>query len=844
MHSLAEIIQLTNHGNFEQADQVFLQLSEQDDSNAEVLNIGAIVSLRRRRFQESLQRIDRAIERAQSIAELWNTRGAILLDMRRHKEAFESFSKAAELNPEYKEAIRNRGLPLKHAGHLEAAERCFRETVDSFPDDPQSWTLLSETQFAQKHFSAAIESASQAIKITPASRVAHRLRIRACIDAGLLESGKTFLNDARDQCGDSYEWNELNGTLLRRTGQFEEAIQVFRRMLTSNPDKSSLLIQLCLCLLEQDRPENIEQIKELLRRMQFESGPETASLVELGQNLLEQNQTQLTEQILHRIPAAFREQQIVSILRIRLHTQKQQFQFAHSILSKHLQQHPRSASSDLAEAELAIAEGQPESAIRCLRRLLAEAPTHLRGCQLLSDQLIRSSAAVGAAASAGSPRRLRLEEALLVAQRGLTEVEDEELLFQQAKALHALQKPREAVGILRSLKEFPREAQRLHLMGLCSLDTGEVNNASEYFRQSLTHDAEYAPAHYHLALSNTPKAPQERIRELTDLLNRDNISGQQECLLRVALGRAFDAAKEYERAFFEYQQSNRIKADADDPMAEDRPRDHAYFMSEIAEVFDRDFFRNRTDVGSDTTRPVFIVGLPRSGTTLTEQILASHSAVFGAGELQDVGEWPSRIERLAQSVSATFPGAVKQLSYDQLRSLSLRYERSLNSYSSTATHIVDKMPTNFLHLGLIGLLFPNATIIHCQRAPLDIFVSCVRHGIDWPFSDIDEFGPYYRAYSQLMSHWSEVLPNEILNLHYEELVRSPREQINKLLIHCNLPWEDACMEFNQSERTVITPSRSQVRQPIYTSSVGAWTRYQPQLGPLLSNLQIESTRDS
>jgi len=844
MNSLHEIVQLTQNGRYKRADEAFRKLGEQRLASPELLNIGAIVSLRMGRFQESLQRIEQAIQQHGSSAELWNTRGAILLEMQRYQEAFESFSRAAELNPAYEEAVRNRGLPLKQAGHLEAAERLFQEAVRNFPQDAQSWTLLAEIQFAQKKFSLAIESATRAIRLTPANHIAHRLRIGACVEAGFADTGEEFLQEAGGQCGDCYDWNELNGKLLRRTGQIDAAMQIFRTMLGAHPDALPLQIQLALCLLGRNRPEDAAEVEALIGRMPLESASEVPALSELGEQLLEHQQFRLVEQLLRRIPVAVSKQQMIAILAVRFHTQQRRFRLAHRILDEHLQHHPRTSATEVAAAELAIAEGNTESAIRSLRRLLAEGPTHLRGCQLLADQLIRSSAAIGAVASAGSPRRLRLEEALLVAQRGLTDVEDEELLFLQAKALHTLQKPREAMGILQSLRGFTRESQRLHLMGLCSLDTGDLENAREFFRQSLARDPEYAPAHYHLALSSVPDAPQERIRELNDLLNRDSVSRQQECLLRAALGRAFDAAKEYDRAFSEYQRSNRIKAEADYSPAEHRPCDHAHFMGEIANVFDRDLFGNRADVGSETTRPVFIVGLPRSGTTLTEQILASHSAVFGAGELQEAGEWPSRIERLVQNPAATYPYAVDQLTDDQLRSIGRRYERALNSYSSTAAHVVDKMPTNFLHLGLIGLLFPNATIIHCQRDPRDIFVSCVRHGIDWPFSDIQEFGPYYKAYTQLMTHWSEVLPNPIFELQYELLVQSPRENILQLLTHCNLPWDDACMDFNNSPRTVITPSRSQVRQPIYTSSVGTWTRYQSHLTSLISDLLPESTEVS
>jgi hypothetical protein len=230
--------------------------------------------------------------------------------------------------------------------------------------------------------------------------------------------------------------------------------------------------------------------------------------------------------------------------------------------------------------------------------------------------------------------------------------------------------------------------------------------------------------------------------------------------------------------------------------------------------------------------------MPRSGTTLVEQILASHSKVYGAGELHD-------IDKIAKTMSgpngSEFPETVQSTSGQELRELGIRYLSAVRRRASLAERVTDKMPHNFPYVGLIYLILPNSRIIHTRRDPRDVALSCFSllfaQG-QMAFSyDLTELGHYYRAYQVLMDHWRNVLPPGVmLEVQYEELVRNLEEQARRIIEHCGLEWDDACLAFYKTERPVRTASVTQVRRPIYSGSVGRWHPYEHLLQPFVRAL--------
>jgi hypothetical protein len=246
--------------------------------------------------------------------------------------------------------------------------------------------------------------------------------------------------------------------------------------------------------------------------------------------------------------------------------------------------------------------------------------------------------------------------------------------------------------------------------------------------------------------------------------------------------------------------------------------------------------RAKRGLGDPSDAPVFIVGMPRSGTTLIEQILASHPKVFGAGELRAMA---NLAERISGPKGILFPEAASTLTDDHLLQLGGQYLHVVRRLAPTAERITDKMPGNFVLAGLIHLALPNARIIHVCRDARDTAFSCFSilfaRGHEFTY-DLADVGRYCGAYRRLMNHWRNVMPGVMLEVHYEEVVADLESQARRIIAHCGLEWDERCLEFYRTERSVRTASANQVRQPIYRSSIGRWRLHKDALLPLLKAL--------
>jgi tetratricopeptide (TPR) repeat protein len=310
--------------------------------------------------------------------------------------------------------------------------------------------------------------------------------------------------------------------------------------------------------------------------------------------------------------------------------------------------------------------------------------------------------------------------------------------------------------------------------------------------------------------------------------------------LHFALAKAHEDNGRYESAFQHLLAGNALKR-------RQVTYDEAATLARLKrtrELFSRDFIASRDGAGEPAAAPVFIVGMPRSGTSLIEQILASHPEVFGAGEL-------SLFEQTVDAIGGKLPGAprfpdlVRGMSSEHFRAIAGRYWEALMRRAPKASRIVDKMPGNFLFAGLIHLSLPNAVIVHAIRDPIDTCVSCFSvhfsRGQAHTY-DLAELGRYYRHYQALMAHWHCVLPpGRIVDVHYEELVDDVEGVARRIVAHCGLAWHSRCLEFHRTERLVRTASAAQVRQPIYKSSVGRWRKYESLLRPLMNALELSES---
>ena len=314
--------------------------------------------------------------------------------------------------------------------------------------------------------------------------------------------------------------------------------------------------------------------------------------------------------------------------------------------------------------------------------------------------------------------------------------------------------------------------------------------------------------------------------------NMSVLSAEDQTLLLFALAKAAADAGDHARSFRRLVEGNALRRRT---IAYDEAASLGE-LERIASTFTGELMARCGGLGDPSAVPVFIVGMPRSGTTLVEQILASHPGVFAAGEIDAFGQCVA-----AQGLAGdAFPEGVERLPGQAFRQIGARYMDGVGAIAPGAQRIVNKRTDNFRFAGLIHLALPHARIIHTQREPIDTCLSCFSKlfGEELPYTfELGELGRYHLGYERLMAHWRTLLPTEVmLEARYEELVADPEGQSRRILAHCGLDWDARCLDFHRTERRVRTASAAQVRRPIYGGSVGRWRAYEPFLGPLVHAL--------
>ena len=267
--------------------------------------------------------------------------------------------------------------------------------------------------------------------------------------------------------------------------------------------------------------------------------------------------------------------------------------------------------------------------------------------------------------------------------------------------------------------------------------------------------------------------------------------------------------------------------------------EHADWVDRLISTFTIAFFEKEQTYGNHSDLPVFVVGMPRSGTTLVEQIVSSHPQVSSAGELENFNEIVEKLPGLLDG-TIPYPQCLLQLSSNAAGHLADTYLTHLQHFSRDAARITDKMPQNYLHLGLIALLLPKACIIHCQRDAMDVCLSCYFQSFKNPLPvtyDLADLGFYYRQYEKMMAHWRSVLPLQMLEVEYEKLVENKEEVSRQIIAFCGLAWDEKCLAFYENTLPVKAASKWQVRQPICATSVGRWRNYAKYLDPLKAELR-------
>jgi tetratricopeptide (TPR) repeat protein len=714
-------------------------------------------------------------------------------------------------------------LEQHRRGFLDQATQLYRQVLETWPDHPDALHLLGVATHQRGDHVRAAEWIGQAITHRPTVAAYHANLGEVYRTLGQLEWAVASCRTAlRLQPTYPEAVNNL-GTVLLEQGRWSEAAEQFRAALRLRPDFALASNNLGNALrLLGDTAGALDGFREAVRL-----DPDLAvAHSNLGQFLLDHYQPHAA--LVHCRAA------------VRLRPNMAE---AHSNLGNVLRELGR-----LAEAKACYAEAlrlQPNIAMlannmgQVLQEegKLDEAATWYQRGLAMDANLVRLHISLAglfeevedyARASSHYESALRLYGKEADAHNGLGWV------------LHEQGRFAEAGERFRTALQLKPDCVAAHCnLGTHSEEEGDLEEAERCFRAALRHDPRHAGAWSQLATLLRGKLPEDDEAAMHKLLAAGELTEPKQALLHFGLAQILDARAAYDEAAGHLKRANALSLNT--WRRRGRSYDataHSRFVEQVIAAFTPAFFERVQTWGVASDRPVFIVGLPRSGTTLLEQVLASHSQVFGAGELPLARADFAALDDDGDEARAF--QALLRLDAARIQRLAVKHLDALRSLNESASRVVDKMPDNYLYLGLLAVFFPKARFIHCRRDLRDVAVSCwmtnFRH-IRWA-TDTDDIARRFHDYQWLMDHWRRVLPAPLLEVDYEEIVADLEVGARRIVSSCGLEWEPACLAFHESKRPVRTASVAQVRQPIYKRSVARWKHYESALGELFGKLSV------
>ena len=609
------------------------------------------------------------------------------------------------------------------------------------------------------------------------------LSARALTRLGRLDEADRDIEKALSLFPEFERAHEARGDLLIAKREFSAATEAFEEALKLNPNRQQTRMKLGRVLMGMGHVDKARALRgEFLRLDQDNQDIVRAVNLEKEEKPVEAER--IYRDILRRHPDN------VSAMRLwaRLGTRQQRYQDAEMLLKRAVEVAPgfNQAWADLVAVQ--YEQQKHDEAAESAKRLIKLDPRVPNGYLLLAS----------ARASAGSH-----EDALRA--------------FDDALAIN------------------PKHVGALCGRGNVCRTVGDQAGAIAAFRSSIEANPLHAEAYWNLANLKTFRFEDSEVDDMLALVGDERIPPDGQVQLNNALGLEFEGRKDFDRAFEYIDRGNRLRRESE---FYDRVENEEMVDNSI-EIFTRQFFDDNADRGDPDPAPIFIVGLPRSGSTLIEQILSSHSMVDGTHELRDLGA-TIRSDRITGSFNPRYPKNLENIDDHGFRRLGGEYIRRTRRYRGDRPLFTDKNPNNYVHSGLIHLILPNAKIIDARRHPLDSCLGSYKQlfAQGQPFSyDLVELGEYYLQYQRLMDHWHAVLPGRVLAVEYEEVVADLEGQVRRILEFCELPWEDGCLRFHETERAVKSASSEQVRQPIYSTAVHTWRRYEAHLDPLIEVLE-------
>ena len=413
------------------------------------------------------------------------------------------------------------------------------------------------------------------------------------------------------------------------------------------------------------------------------------------------------------------------------------------------------------------------------------------------------------------------------------------LSFQAQKAIEVMQNGdhEESIRLLENiLEKAPLDPNTLTAKGHAEKTLGRTEDAIKSYQTAYNSKHDHGEAYFSLANLKTYKFDDEEISQMKNQLKRVDISIGDRTYFHFALAQACESIGDYDEAFYHLDHGNHIRKQQTKYSIEMMDKE----MQAQINVCNKEFFKSMGEGGFNTKDPIFILGLPRAGSTLIEQIIASHSMVDGTLELPNILTMAQDLR--GEDIYGTlgkYPGSMKNLTLTDRENMGKKFIKDTEMHRDSAPMFTDKMPNNFRHIGLIHLIMPNAKIIDARRYPLDccfsMFKQLFAQGQEFTYG-LEEAGSYYNSYVKLMNHWDHILPNKILRVNNEDVIDDLEGQVRRILSFLELPFEDACISFHKTERSVRTASSEQVRQPINKKGMGRWKPYAKHLKPLINSI--------
>jgi tetratricopeptide (TPR) repeat protein len=682
---------------------------------------------------------------------------------------------------------------------------------------------MAGTLYSQGKYAQAEKVCRQLLAARPNNPDAHNILGVSLNALGRGEEGVEELRKAIALAPESASIHANLGEVLRQLGRKEEAAEALEQAIKLEPDNAQAQNNLGITWFEQGkmrraiasyrkaielRPDMAEAHNNLGNALRVVGDKEGA---------IQAYQDALTHR--ERYPEAYNN------LGTLLQAQNKLEEAEHA-LRKAIQQNPRYVEAHNNLASLYVAQQKDVEALRILGEALKFAPTNVQTLLITARVQLRRNA--HQAAEQASRAALKQEP------------DNAEALTILGQILHETDRYDEALENLeRAVEANPNNPEALNFYGVALKSMGRLDEAREHILDALRRNHMMYGAYANLSdLVDFSKGEGEELFNRMDAIfgKARNPEAGHLLALHFAYAKALDDRGEHERALQHYVTGGRMKR----AQLEYKESDTHGFFDSIRDAFPKEVFENRKFAGLDDDRPVFIVGMPRSGSTLVEQILSSHPDVYGAGEVKYLSIALGRLRDRFPSLPK-YPEMMAKITPAQLDIAGKNYQQTLSQGAGDAKRITDKLLTNYFFLGLINLMFPNAKVINTMRDPVDTCLSGFTKLFkdDMPHSyDLGELGRYYGKYRELMEHWHKVLPEGFLTtVVYEDVVADTEKEARRLIEFLGLPWNDKCVEFHKSDRPVKTASVAQVRKPIYKTSVKRWKKYGAGLQPLVDAIE-------